>query len=773
MNTLKWIARMTLWLFLYGCTGEIVGGVNEPTEQLTGTLINTWKSKAPSASFTTSSFAADANTLLVIAANYTGTSSSAAGMITISSEPSLTWTKHVEKTSTPSNAGLSNAIFTAPIGSQPTPMSVTVSIVSDSPIVVDWYVHAESFRGYDTANPVGATGSATASVGKGCSSSWSFNLSAPPLSTSKVLAELYLNQDSTCVSPGKGFTGMAETLCNDGVMHIEVTSTGASPTQTVAYEAGGSDSNVGVAVEIRAAVCTPDSNAAFCKRLGNLNCGSVTAIDNCGVTRTKVDCGSCTSPQTCGGGGTANICGGGGSGGGGGGTSCESDAAFCIRLGGDCGSLSGTDTCGGAKTVADCASARGLSCTSPNFCKHNNCHTYLAATDPARKVADFLVDTKYLGRSNGAIVDEVAGGTVNEDSNMEYALMGVAAMYDATHEAKYLTALENGIDWLGKTAQLASGPGNYYSYWIAYGESGAPADQSAKGIDATNALFVHLLYLHKKVTRTSPYWTSGSTTKVDAYAARAKSLLDFDLANNWANGLSLSSWVQSGSTYKMWPYEYASDQGDTWLGMQAGCDLYGVSSYCDAANSLKTQVHTVFTGTFNDSPRPTNSPRYSVGRYGRCNSATDTCDSGSVNVLEQTLVCDGDWSEDNQADGPFANSYLLWMWGDENWQANADAYNWLKQCATNTTWGGEFHCWPGGVFPRSYAIPAALYVAYAKRTGKPTSEWQSVYNWLTGSSMLMSYGGVREFDDQSSEGSAGTSNGNGFVLLGLLGASAK
>jgi peptidoglycan/xylan/chitin deacetylase (PgdA/CDA1 family) len=54
--------------------------------------------------------------------------------------------------------------------------------------------------------------------------------------------------------------------------------------------------------------CTPESNPTFCSRLGK-NCGSVTAADNCGTSRTVTSCGSCTSPQTCGGGGSANVCG--------------------------------------------------------------------------------------------------------------------------------------------------------------------------------------------------------------------------------------------------------------------------------------------------------------------------------------------------------------------------------------------------------------------------------------------------------------------------------
>jgi len=54
--------------------------------------------------------------------------------------------------------------------------------------------------------------------------------------------------------------------------------------------------------------CTAESNTAFCSRLGK-NCGSVTANDNCGASRTVSSCGTCTSPQTCAGGGTANVCG--------------------------------------------------------------------------------------------------------------------------------------------------------------------------------------------------------------------------------------------------------------------------------------------------------------------------------------------------------------------------------------------------------------------------------------------------------------------------------
>jgi poly(beta-D-mannuronate) lyase len=53
--------------------------------------------------------------------------------------------------------------------------------------------------------------------------------------------------------------------------------------------------------------CAPESNAAFCSRLGK-SCGTVTGTDNCGQSRTVSSCGTCTAPATCGGGGTPNVC---------------------------------------------------------------------------------------------------------------------------------------------------------------------------------------------------------------------------------------------------------------------------------------------------------------------------------------------------------------------------------------------------------------------------------------------------------------------------------
>jgi len=107
-------------------------------------------------------------------------------------------------------------------------------------------------------------------------------------------------------------------------------------------------------IQMFVGTCTPETDPQLCSRLGK-NCGTVTANDNCGNSRTVSSCGTCTSPQTCGGGGTANVCG----------SSCtpETNAQFCSRLGKNCGTVTASDNCGTSRTVSSCGT-----CTSPQTC---------------------------------------------------------------------------------------------------------------------------------------------------------------------------------------------------------------------------------------------------------------------------------------------------------------------------------------------------------------------------------------------------------------------
>ncbi len=100
--------------------------------------------------------------------------------------------------------------------------------------------------------------------------------------------------------------------------------------------------------------CVPESNSAFCLRLGK-NCGSVTALNNCGNSKT-VNCGSCSSPLTCGGGGTANVCG------------CTV-SSYTPALNTFCGSRSVTTNCGTTITMPGTLTCQtGYSCAANGSC---------------------------------------------------------------------------------------------------------------------------------------------------------------------------------------------------------------------------------------------------------------------------------------------------------------------------------------------------------------------------------------------------------------------
>ena len=95
--------------------------------------------------------------------------------------------------------------------------------------------------------------------------------------------------------------------------------------------------------------CLPETDTAFCSRLGK-NCSSVTALDNCQVSRTA-NCGTCAS-GTC----TNNVCVL---------PSCTPDNSACSNK--NCGSVS-NGTCG---TISCGTCASGYSCNSSNNCYSN------------------------------------------------------------------------------------------------------------------------------------------------------------------------------------------------------------------------------------------------------------------------------------------------------------------------------------------------------------------------------------------------------------------
>lgn len=108
-------------------------------------------------------------------------------------------------------------------------------------------------------------------------------------------------------------------------------------------------------------------------------------------------------------------------------------AAGAITVAG-CGGGSGTDSLEATQHVQ--GGKHGTTSTSTST-------TSTTSADQQRTlalhIADFILAQQDV---NGAIPDEAGSDTANEDSNMEYALIGLAAAYEATRDGKYLTGLE-------------------------------------------------------------------------------------------------------------------------------------------------------------------------------------------------------------------------------------------------------------------------------------------------------------------------------------------
>ena len=103
--------------------------------------------------------------------------------------------------------------------------------------------------------------------------------------------------------------------------------------------------------------CPPEPSADICERLG-ANCGSVTTLDVCGTDRT-VDCGRCQAGSVCGGGPAPNVCAG---------CTTETNDEFCIRNQVQCGSTTRPDNCGVRRTVGCGTCRRGEACSANNLC---------------------------------------------------------------------------------------------------------------------------------------------------------------------------------------------------------------------------------------------------------------------------------------------------------------------------------------------------------------------------------------------------------------------
>jgi hypothetical protein len=340
----------------------------------------------------------------------------------------------------------------------------------------------------------------------------------------------------------------------------------------------------------------------------------------------------------------------------------------------------------------------------------------------ALRIADFLLS---LQTADGAIPDEPGVITVNQDSNMEYALIGVGAAYAVTKNPKYLTGLERGIKWLAAREEM-SDPQWKGSWRYVYSAvppfppiptSPGPGITDVRGVDATSTLFVYLLYLDQKLT--------GSSALAQTYAPNARAALDFVVQHNLdTDGFSWSSWqlMASDGKWHLFQFKYSADQGDVFLGMQAGALLYDAAKYGTIANFLKQQTPVRFFSPADQ--------RYGLGL-------------NEKGVLDTSVYL-------------FPQGYLPWMWGRGS--QNQAAQSWLQ---SQMRPDGSIVAKSGDA-AESLSV-AVLGMANAALKLPPPRE---SFSWLVTRSYDPHSGGVHDTADPKSRE---YDNVAGFCVLGLLG----
>lgn len=343
----------------------------------------------------------------------------------------------------------------------------------------------------------------------------------------------------------------------------------------------------------------------------------------------------------------------------------------------------------------------------------------------AWRVADYL-----LGQQNadGAIPDVCGGPLCNEDSNTEYALIGLAAAYWASHDHRYLDGVEKGIRWLADREEMAD-PQWRGSWFYAFQSKPpyAPVPTSpgkgvtdVRGVDSTCALFPYLLHLHAAL--------SGQDRLNRQYETNARAALDFALTRNQTpESGSFSSWQlkKRDGQWRLWRFQYTADQADVYLGLRAGGLLFGEERYRLAADRLRQRMPGFFEAK--------------LGRY----------------ALGQDA--DGSLEPDFDGfDGIFPQGYLPWVLG--NFASNSASCQWLSQRVQSD---GSLSCYPKD--PK-YTLSAAVYVMAARALGQPVPVRS--LDWIMTQATDPAAGGVR---DTAAPKSEKFSNVAGFTIVALTG----
>ena len=200
--------------------------------------------------------------------------------------------------------------------------------------------------------------------------------------------------------------------------------------------------------------------------------------------------------------------------------------------------------------------------------------------------------------------------------------------------------------------------------------------------------------------------------------------------NRADDGFFYSSWQKQYNQWHLWKYQYAADQGDVYLGLRAGADLYETATagrYTSAANFLVSHTSSEFFDAAQG--------RFAVGR-----------ENGELDGLDGI-------------DGVFAQGYLPWIFGGQ--PSGAAAYNWLQKGVQPD---GSLVLFRGD---DKYALSGEVYALAATALGQ--SAPTQTLNWLTTALFDAESGGIQDSlaDDTT------TSNVSGFALLALTGSTPR
>jgi hypothetical protein len=368
-------------------------------------------------------------------------------------------------------------------------------------------------------------------------------------------------------------------------------------------------------------------------------------------------------------------------------------------------------------------SIRGLSVNQDSVPGKSSQEGAVRDLPAVKRIADFILS---LQNAAGAIQDEPGVKVVNQDSNMEYALIGLGAAYAATSDKKYLAGFENGIKWLADREEMSDPEWKGSWFYVFSPEPPyapiptSPEDpkiSDVRGVDATSTLFVYLLHLDKQLT--------GSDALARKYAVNAEAALDFVVNHNLdKDGFSWSSWQlhTDDNKWHQYQFKYSADQGDVYLGMQAGAELYKSRKYASIADFLRKQTPALFFSNFDH--------RYALGL-------------GQDGKIAPTAYV-------------FAQGYLPWMWGDS--KESRAALNWLRAKVRAD----------GSIIDKPGETPSSLSVAVLGMAGAALKKPPPIksFQWLISTPTDPNTGGIHE---NLTPNSHVYNNVAGFCVIALTG----